>query len=159
VRGEEAGHLGFYGLGEQRSRTIAQNLRQSIGKCSWLDELENVSVGHGVSLLQWRSGGVEHPHDTPPYPFMPSPTSANSSLGVVPCLEVLVDLPNYFTTLRGGASGFSDVAPAVKWQLNLPQSSFNLSITTGAALPTGASSLSGSGVQPYLQNSLVAGPW
>src|SRR5207247_4361722 len=46
---------------------------------SWLGELENISVGHGVSLLQWRSGGVEHPHDTPPYPFMPSPTFAHSS--------------------------------------------------------------------------------
>ncbi|MFZ3354206.1 MAG: hypothetical protein WA268_25450, partial [Xanthobacteraceae bacterium] len=32
-----------------------------------------------VSLLWWRSGGVEHPHDTSPYPFMPSPTSAHSS--------------------------------------------------------------------------------
>jgi len=42
--------------------------------------LENVSLGHGVSLLRWRSGGVEHPHDTPPYPFMPSPTFAHSSL-------------------------------------------------------------------------------
>jgi hypothetical protein len=41
--------------------------------------LENVSIGHGVSLLCWRSGGVEHPHDTPPYPFMPSPTFAHSS--------------------------------------------------------------------------------
>jgi hypothetical protein len=29
----------------------------------------------------WRSGGVERPHDTPPYPFMPSPTSAYSSDG------------------------------------------------------------------------------
>src|SRR6266487_4722056 len=37
-----------------------------------LRELENISVGHGVSLLCWRSGGVEHPHDTPPYPFTPS---------------------------------------------------------------------------------------
>jgi hypothetical protein len=51
VHGEEAGHLGFYGLGEQRSRAIPQNLRQSIGKSPWLNELENVSVGHGVSLL------------------------------------------------------------------------------------------------------------
>jgi len=24
-------------------------------------------------------GGFEHPHDTPPYPFMPSPTFAHSS--------------------------------------------------------------------------------
>jgi hypothetical protein len=66
-------------------------------------------------------------------------------------MEVLVDLPNYFTTLRGGVSGFSDVAPAVKWQLNLPQSKFDLSITAGAALPTGASGVSGPGAQPYLQ--------
>jgi heavy metal efflux system protein len=45
-----------------------------------LRELENISVGHGVSLLCWRSGGVEHPHDTPPYPFTPSPTFAHSSV-------------------------------------------------------------------------------
>src|SRR6266545_3493402 len=51
-----------------------QNLGQRIGKSSWLRELENISVGHGVSLLCWRSGGLEHPHDTPPYPFTPSPT-------------------------------------------------------------------------------------
>src|SRR6516162_11536280 len=47
----------------------------------WLGELENVNVGHGVSLLRWRSGGFEHPHDTPPYPFMPSPTFEHSSAG------------------------------------------------------------------------------
>src|SRR5712692_10459200 len=64
---------------EQRAGTVAQNLGQRIGKTSWMGEPENVSVGHGVSLLQWRSGGVEHPHDTPPYPFMPSPTFAHSS--------------------------------------------------------------------------------
>jgi len=34
-------------------------------------ELENVSVGLGVSLLQWRNGGFGTPHDTPPYPLMP----------------------------------------------------------------------------------------
>src|SRR3974390_1949983 len=77
--GEEVGYLGFDRLGEQRSRAITQNLRQSIGKGPWLNKLENVSVGHGVSLLQWRSGGVEHRHDTPPYSLMPSPTFANSS--------------------------------------------------------------------------------
>ena len=30
---------------------------------------KTLAVGHGVSLLWWRSGGVEHPHDTPPYPL------------------------------------------------------------------------------------------
>jgi hypothetical protein len=29
-------------------------------------------------------GGFEHPHDTPPYPLMPSPTFAHSSAGGVP---------------------------------------------------------------------------
>ena len=76
---EQGGNLGLDGLRQQRSRAVAQNLGQRIGKSSWLGELENVSVGHGVSLLRWRSGGVKHPHDTPPHPFMPSPTFAHSS--------------------------------------------------------------------------------
>src|SRR5262249_32287607 len=63
----------------KRSRAVAQNLGQRIGKSSWLRELENISLSHGVSLLRWRSGGLEHPHDTPPYPFTPSPTFAHSS--------------------------------------------------------------------------------
>jgi Putative MetA-pathway of phenol degradation len=81
-----------------------------------------------------------------------SGTNSRWRFGIAPCLEVLVDLPNYFTTFHGaGASGFGDVAPALKWQLNLPQSKLNLSITAGAALPTGANGVSGPGVQPYLQ--------
>src|SRR5712691_8943401 len=65
----EQGHnLGLDGLRQQRSRAVAQNLGQRVSESPWLGKLENVSVGHGVSLLQWRSGGVEHPHDTPPYP-------------------------------------------------------------------------------------------
>ena len=76
---EQGRNLGLDGLRQQCSRAVAQHLGQRIGKSSWLAELENVSLGHGVSLLRWRSGGVEHPHDTPPYPFMPSPTFAHSS--------------------------------------------------------------------------------
>jgi hypothetical protein len=79
-------------------------------------------------------------------------TNSRWRLGIAPCLEVLADLPNYVATFQGvGASGFGDVAPAVKWQLNLPQSKFNVSVTTGAALPTGAIAVSGRGVQPYVQ--------
>ena len=79
VLGEKFRNLGLDSPRQQRTRATAQNFGERIGECPWLSELENVSLGHGVSLLRWRSGGVEHPHDTPPYPFMPSPTSAFSS--------------------------------------------------------------------------------
>src|SRR5215468_3707229 len=87
---EQARNLGLDGLRQNRSRAVAQNLGQRISKSSWLRELENISVGHGVSLLCWRSGGVEHPHDTPPYPFTPSPTFAHSSLvvGITVCVAI-----------------------------------------------------------------------
>src|SRR5260370_35997387 len=81
---EQGCNLGLDGLRQQRSRAVAQNLGQRISKSSWLGELENVSVGHGVSLLRWRSGGPNNPHDTPPYLFMPSPTFAHSSVSGAP---------------------------------------------------------------------------
>ena len=79
-------------------------------------------------------------------------TNSRWRLGIASCLEVLVDLPTYVTTLRGaGPSGFGDIAPAVKWQISPVPGKFDLSITAGAALPTGATDVSGPGVQPYLQ--------
>src|SRR5450830_978307 len=76
---EEASNLGLHCLRQQRSRAVAQHIGQQIGKRPWLGQLDEIILGHGVSLLRWRSGGVEHPHDTPPYPFTPSPTSAHNS--------------------------------------------------------------------------------
>jgi hypothetical protein len=67
-------------LGQQGTSAAAQDLGQRIGEGLWLGELDHVTVGHGVSLLDWRSGGVEHHHDTPPYPVTPSPTSGDSSV-------------------------------------------------------------------------------
>src|SRR6202035_408610 len=58
---EQGRDFGLNRLHQQRSRAVAQNLGQRISKSSWLRELENVSLGHGVSLLRWRSGGVKHP--------------------------------------------------------------------------------------------------
>jgi Putative MetA-pathway of phenol degradation len=73
-------------------------------------------------------------------------------LGIVPCLEVLIDLPNYVGALHGaGPSGFGDVAPAVKWQISPVPDKVDLSMTAGAALPAGARAIAGRGVQPYLQ--------
>jgi Putative MetA-pathway of phenol degradation len=79
-------------------------------------------------------------------------TNSRWRLGIAPCLEVLIDVPNYVGTLRGsGPSGFGDAAPALKWQVSPIPGKVDLSVTMGAALPTGAHAVAGSGVQPYLQ--------
>jgi hypothetical protein len=73
-------------------------------------------------------------------------------LGVAPCVEVLIDLPNYVGTFRGaGNSGFGNVAPALKWQISPVPGKIDLSMTIGAGLPTGARAVAGPGAQPYLQ--------
>jgi Putative MetA-pathway of phenol degradation len=79
-------------------------------------------------------------------------TNTRWRLGVAPCLELLLDVPTYFANIRGsGSSGFSNVAPAVKWQISPIPGKFDLSVVFGAALPTGAIDIAGRGVQPYLQ--------
>src|SRR5262249_10305430 len=59
--------------------SIAQDLAKAIFESSWLYQLDDIILGHGISLLRWRSGGVEHPHDMPPSRFTPSPTPGDSS--------------------------------------------------------------------------------
>jgi hypothetical protein len=65
---QKIGDLRFNRLGQQRTRAAAQDLCERIGEDPWLRELDDVTLRHGVSLLHWRSGGVEHHHDTPPFP-------------------------------------------------------------------------------------------
>jgi hypothetical protein len=79
-------------------------------------------------------------------------TNSRWRLGVAPCLELLVDIPTYFANVRApGSSGFSDVAPAVKWQVSPVPGKIDLSLVFGMALPTGAVDIAGRGAQPYLQ--------
>jgi hypothetical protein len=79
-------------------------------------------------------------------------TNTRWRLGVAPCLELLLDVPTYFANIRGpGSSGFSDVAPAIKWQVSPLPGTIDLSVVFGAALPTGAVDIAGRGAQPYLQ--------
>jgi hypothetical protein len=79
-------------------------------------------------------------------------TNSRLRLGIASCLEVLVDVPTYVTPFRGStASGFTDVTPAVKWQISPAPGKFDLSVTAGVALPTGAIAIAGRGAQPYLQ--------
>jgi hypothetical protein len=79
-------------------------------------------------------------------------TNTRWRLGVAPCLELLLDVPTYFANIRPpGNSGFSDAAPAVKWQVSPIPGKVDLSLVFGVALPTGASEIAGHGAQPYLQ--------
>ena len=52
-------------------------------------------------------------------------TNSRLRLGIAPCLELLVDLPSNVTAFHGfGASGFTNLAPAVKWQISpIPEKS------------------------------------
>jgi hypothetical protein len=82
-------------------------------------------------------------------------TNSRWRLGVAPCLELLVDLPTYLVNTHGSTvSGFSDVSPAVKWQISPVPGKIDLSIVSGVALPTGTAALAGRGAQPYVQT-----PW
>src|SRR6266851_1831633 len=76
---EKVRDLGLDRLGQQSTRPIAQDFGELIADVSWLNQLDDVIFGHGISLLRWRSGGVKHPHDMPPFRFPPSPTFSDSS--------------------------------------------------------------------------------
>jgi hypothetical protein len=79
-------------------------------------------------------------------------TNTRWRLGVAPCLELLLDMPTYVANIRApGNSGFSDVAPAVKWQVSPIPGKVDLSLVFGVALPTGAAEIAGRAPQPYLQ--------
>src|SRR6266550_3192820 len=77
--GEEFGHLGLDRLRQQGARSVAQHLGKRVGERPWLKQLDDVSIGHGVSLLCWRSGGSNTPTIRRLLPVRPSPTSAHSS--------------------------------------------------------------------------------
>jgi hypothetical protein len=64
--GEECGHLGLDGLGEKTARRVAEHLDERIGKRSWLNQFDNVIVGHGVSSFGGEVAGLNHRHDTQP---------------------------------------------------------------------------------------------
>jgi hypothetical protein len=90
-------------------------------------------------------------------------TNSRLRWGIAPCLEFLVDIPTYSAPVSGSlASGFTDVTPAIKWQISPSPGKFDLSATLGAGLPTGTKAVAGQGVQPYVQfpwSSQLSGGW
>src|SRR3954470_19740711 len=77
--GEKFGHFCLNRLRQQGTRSIAQHLGEQVAERPWLKQLDDVSIGHGVSLLCWRSGGSNTPTIRRLLPVRPSPTSAHSS--------------------------------------------------------------------------------
>src|ERR1700688_271283 len=79
-------------------------------------------------------------------------TNTRLRFGIANCLEFLVDTPTYFANVGNPQnSGFSDVAPALKWQISPVPGKVDLSAVFGVALPTGSVRIAGPGAQPYLQ--------
>jgi len=79
-------------------------------------------------------------------------TNTRLRAGIANCLEFLVDTPTYFANVRSPQnSGFSDVAPALKWQISPVPGKIDLSAVFGVALPTGTANIASAGAQPYLQ--------
>jgi hypothetical protein len=79
-------------------------------------------------------------------------TNTRLRFGIANCLEFLVDTPTYFSNISNPQkSGFSDVAPALKWQVSPVPGKVDLSAVFGVALPTGSAGIAGPGAQPYLQ--------
>jgi len=79
-------------------------------------------------------------------------TNSRLRWGIAPCLEVLVDIPTYFAAVNGPLnSGFTNVTPAIKWQIGPVPGKIDLSATLGVGLPTGTKAIAGPGVQPYMQ--------
>jgi hypothetical protein len=54
--GKKGGDFRFNRPRQKRLRPIAQHGVQRVRKASWLNQFGNVILGHGVSLLWWRSG-------------------------------------------------------------------------------------------------------
>ena len=67
MRAEKVCDLGLDRPGEKGTCPVAQDFCELIVEDSWLNQMDDVIVGHGISLLWWRSGGVKHPHDMPPF--------------------------------------------------------------------------------------------
>ncbi len=79
-------------------------------------------------------------------------TNTRLRFGIAQCLEFLVDVPTYFDALSGNAdTGFTNVMPAVKWQISPVPGKIDLSATFGVGVPTGTRAIAGQGAQPYVQ--------
>jgi hypothetical protein len=90
-------------------------------------------------------------------------TNSRLRAGLGDCTELLADLPSYVGPTRGHApSGFTDLTPAIKRQLDPLPGDVVASAVAGLGLPTGSAKLTSRGANPYLQvpwSRELAGGW
>lgn len=78
-------------------------------------------------------------------------TNTRLRLGIAPCTEFLIAVPNYFFSINGPeGSGFGDLVVSFKRQVPVPFG-FELSATGGLGFPSGSGRISGHGYEPYIQ--------
>src|ERR1051325_3450871 len=111
---EELGDLGLDRLRQQGARSVAQHLGEQVSKRPWLKQLDDGSIGHGVSLLCWRRGGANTPTIRRLLPLSPSPTSANSSQPVAPRPRRSATESSLSATCRGSAAPRMRTTPSVR---------------------------------------------
>src|SRR3954470_18590729 len=114
--GKELGYLGLDRLRQQGARSVAQHLGERVGGRPWLKQLDDGSIGHGVSLLRWRGGGSNTPTIRRLLPVSPSPTSAYSSCHGDPIITPLTErCPcERFSELAGEAACNQEYAGALQ---------------------------------------------
>src|SRR6202040_590596 len=61
ILAEKVRDLGLDRLGQQSTRSSTQDFGELIVDVRWLNQLDDVIFGQGISLLRWRSGGVSTP--------------------------------------------------------------------------------------------------
>jgi hypothetical protein len=85
-------------------------------------------------------------------------TNSRLRWGIAPCLEVLVDLPTYFAAVSGPLnSGFTNVIPAIKWQISPVPGKIDLSATLGGRTADRQQGHRGSGSAALRAISVVVG--
>jgi hypothetical protein len=95
---------------------------------------------------------IGHDRDRRRQEHVPFACARGLRLGIAPCVELLMDLPTYFVAVRRPASlGYSDIAPAIKWQISPVPGKVDPSAIFGVALPTGTTDIASPGAQPYVQ--------
>ena len=97
--GERIRDLRLDRLRQQRASSLPQDFGELVVKGSWLNQFEYAIVGHGISLLQWRSGVVKQPHECRLFDSCRHQLSAIAQRTLACCLAPLVLFLDFFRVL------------------------------------------------------------